>query len=85
MIICSCAVISDQDIRNAIDWMRVSDPKSVITPGKLYRALGKRPNCGGCLSLIVETMEVEVSSHPLPPALRRLRRPVHPSTVLAAE
>ncbi|MEL6792407.1 MAG: (2Fe-2S)-binding protein [Pseudomonadota bacterium] len=56
MIICSCARISSTDIRRAVEWMRASDPQSVVTPGKLYRALGKQPDCGGCIRLLVTEM-----------------------------
>ena len=42
MMICHCMAISDDDIHRAMDWMRASDPDTLITPGKIYRALGKR-------------------------------------------
>lgn len=41
MIVCHCTQISDHDIRAAIDWMRTADPQTIITPGKIYHALGK--------------------------------------------
>ena len=41
MIVCLCQRISDRDIHAAIDWMRAADPATVITPGRIYRALGK--------------------------------------------
>lgn len=56
MIICHCQNISDSDIHAAIDWMRAADPETLITPGKIYRALGKSADCGGCLPLFVKTM-----------------------------
>lgn len=56
MIVCSCQTISDTDIHFAINWMRSSDPETIITPGKVYRALGKKPECGGCMKLFVSTM-----------------------------
>ena len=56
MIICHCQAISDQDIRAAVDWMRAADPQTPITPGKVYRALGKRADCGGCLPLFIATL-----------------------------
>jgi hypothetical protein len=36
--------------------MRASDPQTVITPGKIYHALGKKPDCGGCMKLFVAKM-----------------------------
>lgn len=56
MIVCHCQSITDHDIRAAVDWMRASDPQTLITPGKVYRALGKRADCGGCLPLFLDTM-----------------------------
>ena len=56
MMVCHCMSISDREIRAAVDWMRASDPDTLITPGKVYRALGKRPDCGGCLPVFLQTM-----------------------------
>jgi bacterioferritin-associated ferredoxin len=56
MIVCHCQAITDHDIRAAVDWMRAADPDTLITPGKIYRALGKRADCGGCLPIFVDTM-----------------------------
>ncbi len=56
MIICHCQGISDADIDVAIDWMRASDPHTLITPGKIYRALGKAADCGACLPLFLSEM-----------------------------
>ena len=57
MIVCHCSRITDTDIRNAIEWMRAADTDTIITPGKIYRALGKRPDCGGCLPIFMGVME----------------------------
>ncbi|MFM7336083.1 MAG: bacterioferritin-associated ferredoxin [Tabrizicola sp.] len=56
MIVCHCQSISDHDIRAAVTWMRAADPQTLITPGKVYRALGKRADCGGCLPLFLDTL-----------------------------
>jgi bacterioferritin-associated ferredoxin len=81
MIVCSCMRISDRDIRAAIAWMRAADPHTLITPGKVYRALGKAPDCGGCIRLFVAEMrrsralEVPAERTPaeVPSELRTLR------------
>ena len=57
MIVCHCQSISDHDIRAAVDWMRAADPETIITPGKIYHALGKRADCGGCMPLFLATMK----------------------------
>ncbi|GAA0312251.1 (2Fe-2S)-binding protein [Rhodovulum strictum] len=58
MIVCHCRAITDRDIHAAIDWMRASDPQTLITPGKIFHALGKTTDCGGCLSLFLDTMRL---------------------------
>ena len=73
MIVCHCTSITDKEIHAAVDWMRASDPDTVITPGKVYRALGKRPDCGGCLPLFVATMSM-CGSFEVPQQLRGLHR-----------
>jgi bacterioferritin-associated ferredoxin len=75
VIICHCQSISDHDIRAAVDWMRASDPQTLITPGKVYRALGKRADCGGCLPLFLDTLRQTPSFRfPDSPALSRRTR-----------
>ncbi len=56
MIICHCQSITDRDVHAAIDWMRASDHLTIITPGKIYRALGKTVDCGSCMPLFLSTM-----------------------------
>lgn len=56
MIICHCQNIADHDIHAAIDWMRAADSEALITPGKIYHALGKAADCGGCMPLFLATM-----------------------------
>ena len=56
MIVCHCRHITDHDINTAIDWMRAADSKSVITPGKVYRALGKAAECGSCMPQLISVM-----------------------------
>jgi bacterioferritin-associated ferredoxin len=74
MIVCHCQSITDHEIRAAVDWMRAADPQTLITPGKIYRALGKRADCGGCMPLFLSTMEAApglcVPDRGQPPILR---------------
>lgn len=56
MMVCHCQSISDHDIRAAVSWMRAADADTIITPGKIYRALGKRADCGGCMPLLLSTL-----------------------------
>lgn len=77
MMICSCMSISDHEIRAAVNWMRASDPSTIITPGKVYHALGKKADCGGCMPLFLETMRscdsFGVAHDPAIPVLRPAR------------
>ncbi len=72
MIVCHCNSISDRDILSAVEWMRAADPQTIITPGKVYHARGKRPECGGCLSLFIGTME-KSDSLGVPAVMHKLR------------
>ncbi len=66
MIVCHCQSITDHDIRAAVDWMRAADPETLITPRKVYRALGKAADCGGCLPLFLDTMRSCATLSPQP-------------------
>ena len=56
MIVCSCSIITSKDVVDAVTALRTADPHVVLTPGLIYRHLGKRPSCGGCLPLISKLM-----------------------------
>ena len=79
MIVCHCMGISDTDIRAAVGWMRASDADTIVTPGKIYHALGKRADCGGCMKLFVATMRaadgfaVDADPRAVPAVLRGMR------------
>lgn len=72
MIVCHCNQITDHDIRAAVDWMRAADASVVITPGKVWRTLGKRPDCASCVPLLVEKM---AACDSLPVDIPMLRAP----------
>jgi hypothetical protein len=56
MIVCSCAVISDQDIERALLEILDMPDAPLPTPGVVYRHLEKKMVCCGCSSLAVETI-----------------------------
>ncbi|MEZ0279891.1 bacterioferritin-associated ferredoxin [Methyloceanibacter sp.] len=56
MIVCSCTMITSDEIAEAVTELRTEDPLVVLTPGLIYRRLGKRPSCGNCLPLVTELM-----------------------------
>jgi hypothetical protein len=49
-------MITAKDVAEAVTSLRTTDPHVVLTPGLIYRHLGKRPSCGGCLPLISKLM-----------------------------
>ena len=49
-------MITSADVAEAVSALRTEDPFVVLTPGLIYRWLGKRPSCGSCLPLIAELM-----------------------------
>ena len=56
MIVCSCTVISDRDIEEALLEVLSVPDAPIPTPGVIFRHLSKRMNCCGCAPLAVETI-----------------------------
>lgn len=56
MIVCSCTVISDRDIEEALVAILNQPNAPIPTPGVVYRHLQKRMNCCGCAPFAVETI-----------------------------
>jgi len=50
MIICSCNVISDHEVRDA------ADRADTLCMSQVYRILGRKPECGRCQRTIKETV-----------------------------
>ncbi|SFO41991.1 BFD-like [2Fe-2S] binding domain-containing protein [Roseovarius lutimaris] len=73
MIVCHCQNITNHDIDAAINWMRAADTTALITPGKVYRALGKAADCGGCMPLFLEAMRKNDNLE-VPMQLRNMKR-----------
>lgn len=68
MIVCHCNVLTKAMINDAIEGLIDDDPYQLITPGVVYRELGKRGKCCGCfpqvVSLIVQRLEEFQTRHP---------------------
>jgi len=60
MIVCSCNVIDHRDLEGAVDRLYEVDPYRLLTPVLVYKTLGKRPQCGGCLSLAAKVVHHRV-------------------------
>jgi bacterioferritin-associated ferredoxin len=52
MIVCSCNVLTKARVIAAADRLLRDEPDRPVTAGRIFRALGVRPNCGTCFSLI---------------------------------
>ncbi|MCW5695181.1 MAG: (2Fe-2S)-binding protein [Bauldia sp.] len=52
MIVCSCNVLSHKQIEAAAERLVEGAPDRPVTAGRAFRALGTKPQCGGCLELI---------------------------------
>jgi bacterioferritin-associated ferredoxin len=61
MIVCSCNVLTDRDVRRALDGsMNVgvgSGPATIRTAGEVYDCLGCTPKCGRCAPTIRRIMD----------------------------
>src|SRR4051812_27665195 len=56
MIVCSCNVLTDQDVRAV-----VSNPEAPRTAGQVYGCLGCSPQCGRCARTIKRIMDEALS------------------------
>ena len=56
MIVCSCTVIGDRDIEQALIEVLNRPNAPIPTPGVIFRHLNKRMNCCGCAPVAVETI-----------------------------
>jgi len=53
VIICSCAVVSDRDIEQALIEILPQPDAPLPTPGVVYRHMAKSMDCCGCAPLAV--------------------------------
>ncbi|MBJ6125547.1 (2Fe-2S)-binding protein [Microvirga splendida] len=57
MIVCSCNVFSDGEVRNCLN----PGPDCPRTPAQVYRNLGCGPQCGRCATTIRAIMDQEMA------------------------
>ena len=58
MIVCSCNVLSDREIRSVID----AAPARPATANQVYGCLGCSPQCGRCARTIRKIMDEALSA-----------------------
>ena len=54
MIVCSCAVVTDRDLEQAVLEVMAQPNAPLPTPGVIYRHLQKKMQCCGCAPLAAE-------------------------------
>ena len=56
VIVCSCNVVTDSDIDQALIAIMAERDPPIPTPGVIFRYLGKKMKCCGCAPLLVTTI-----------------------------
>ena len=54
MMVCSCNLITDKEIKEVITALLDEDCWQLIVPGKVYHAMQKRGRCCGCFPTVVD-------------------------------
>lgn len=54
MIVCSCNIIMEDEIRTVITDLLNADPWQLIVPLQVYHEMGKRGKCCGCFPRLVD-------------------------------
>ncbi len=60
MIVCSCNVVTEHDIEDALIEILNQPDAPIPTPGIVYRHLRKRMNCCGCAPVAVDAIYRQV-------------------------
>lgn len=54
MLICQCNLITTKDIEDIVVSILDEDPWQLVVPARIYRELGKRGQCCGCVPNLVD-------------------------------
>ncbi|MBZ6076167.1 (2Fe-2S)-binding protein [Microvirga puerhi] len=79
MIVCSCNVLSDGDVKACL----TPGPGCPRTPAQVYRCLGCSPNCGRCVRTIRAIMDKALADAGLEPTCQRGCCPALPEQAAA--
>jgi bacterioferritin-associated ferredoxin len=58
MILCSCAVIRQDEMRDAIRELVRKNPNAPVTPNRVYKQMGKTPDCTDCAPLLLRRIQM---------------------------
>ena len=61
VIVCHCNVLACADIRRSVRDVLGSQSAGGVTPGRVFRCCGARPQCGGCMGSVTSLMATELS------------------------
>ncbi|WP_349359330.1 (2Fe-2S)-binding protein [Stappia sp.] len=56
--------MTDKELRRAARELQAGPDGVIVTPGAVFRALGKRPRCGGCFGSIIPIIHEEAPETP---------------------
>lgn len=59
MIICSCNVLSDKDVKSCV----LESRGKALTPAEVHERLGSKPQCGCCAKTIRSIVRSETRVH----------------------
>lgn len=54
MLVCQCNLITTRDIEDIVISVLDDDPWQLVVPARIYRELGKRGQCCGCVPNLVD-------------------------------
>lgn len=54
MLVCQCNLITTRDIEDIVLGLLAADPWQLVVPAHIYRELGKRGQCAGCVPNLVD-------------------------------
>jgi len=62
LILCSCCVIRESELEEAIRSLREQNPNAQITPNRIYREIGRKPECAECTPLLLRRINLLATS-----------------------
>lgn len=57
MLVCQCNLITTKDIEDIVVSILDDDPWQLVVPARIYRELGKRGQCCGCVPNLVDIIQ----------------------------
>ena len=58
MILCSCCVIRQEELRTTVRALLSQNPKAPVTLNRVYKHLGRKPDCTDCSPLLTRRINI---------------------------